>query len=339
MIRVGVVGYGTIGRRIASAILKQPDMTLVGVAKRTPDYSVMVGVSRGLRFFISDETFVDLWNKAGVKFYGTITQLLEECDVVVDATPKGIGMKNRMIYENKGLKAIFQGGEPPEVGDLSFVAQANYERALRVKFLRVVSCNTTGLARLLHAINQEHPIEKAIAFIVRRSVDPNQDAKGIIDCVIPSMGISHHAKDLKTVLRDVNIITFAVKIPVTHFHVHMLSIKLKNEVSSREIIDILEEARRIVLISSRDGLSSTAKLFDLSRELERSRSDFYENLVWLDSMCADGRWIHLMQAIHQEAIVVPENIDAIRAITGLADASKSMDLTDSTLSITKSRLF
>ncbi|HIE23785.1 MAG TPA: type II glyceraldehyde-3-phosphate dehydrogenase [Candidatus Korarchaeota archaeon] len=339
MIRVGVVGYGTIGKRIASAILKQPDMILVGVVKRAPDYSVKIGISRGLHFFIPDETFANSWNEAGVKFHGTITQLLEECDVVVDATPKGTGMKNKGLYENNGLKAVFQGGEPPEVGDLSFVAQVNYDKALGVRFLRVVSCNTTGLARLLHAINQEHPIDKAIACIVRRSVDPNQDAKGIIDCVVPTIGVSHHTKDLKTVLSDVNIITFAVKIPVTHFHVHMLSIKLRNEVSSREIIDILEEARRIALIPSKDGLRSTAKLLDLSRELERSRFDFYENLIWLDSVCADGKWIHLMQAIHQEAIVVPENIDAIRAISGLADALKSMDLTDSALSITRARFF
>ena len=339
MIRVGVVGYGTIGKRIVSAVLKQPDMVLVGIVKKTPDYSVKVGLSKGLRFFIPNEDLTHLWDEAGTKFYGTTAQLLEECDLVVDATPKGTGMNNKMIYESKGLKAIFQGGEPPEVADLSFVAQVNYEDSSGKRFLRVVSCNTTGLARLLHAINQEYPIDKAIVFLVRRSVDPNQDEKGVIDCVVPSFGISHHAKDLKTVLRDINVVTFAVKIPVTHFHVHMVSIKLRNGASSRDVIDLLEETRRIALISSKDKLSSTAKLFDFSRELERSRADFYENLVWLDSICVEGEWVHLMQAVHQEAIVIPENIDAIRAISNSADATTSMNLTDSSLSIRSSRFF
>ena len=34
MIRVGVVGYGTIGKRVADAILLQDDMHLVGVTYR-----------------------------------------------------------------------------------------------------------------------------------------------------------------------------------------------------------------------------------------------------------------------------------------------------------------
>ncbi len=339
MIRVGVVGYGTIGKRVASAILKQPDMVLVGVVKRTPDYSVRIGLSRGIRFFIPDEEKADLWNEAGVKFSGDIAQLLEKCDVVVDATPKGTGMHNRKIYERKGLKAIFQGGEPPEVGDLSFVAQVNYKSSVGKQFLRVVSCNTTGLARLLHAINREYPIDKAIALLVRRSVDPNQDIEGQVDCVIPSFGISHHAKDLKTVIGDIDVVTFAVKVPVTHFHIHMISIKLKDSVSPNNIIDLLEETRRIAVISSKDKLGSTAKLLDLSRELGRSRSDIYENLIWLDSICTEGKWLHLMQAIHQEAIVIPENIDAIRAVSGSTDASTSMSLTDSSLSIASSRFF
>ncbi len=336
MIRVGVVGYGTIGKRIVDAILKQPDMELIGIAKKTPDYSVKMGLSKGLRFFIPDEDVAHLWHERGVEFHGITPQLLEECDLVIDATPNGVGMHNKKLYESKALKAIFQGGEPPEVADLSFVAQVNYEKAIGKQFLRVVSCNTTGLSRLLHAIDQEYEIDKAVVFLVRRSVDPNQDEKGLVDCVVPSFGISHHAKDLNTVLGKIDVVSFAVKVPTTHFHVHVISIKLRNKVSSRDVIDVLEGARRIVLISSKDRLGSTAKLFDFSREMGRPRSDVYENLVWIDSIHADGEWLYLMQAIHQEAIVIPENIDAIRAISSSTDALTSMNLTDSSLSIRSS---
>ncbi len=34
MIKVGVVGYGVIGRRVADAISAQPDMDLIGVVKK-----------------------------------------------------------------------------------------------------------------------------------------------------------------------------------------------------------------------------------------------------------------------------------------------------------------
>ena len=47
MIRVGVVGYGTIGKRIADAVSLQDDMKVVGVLKVTPDYEAKVAAMRG----------------------------------------------------------------------------------------------------------------------------------------------------------------------------------------------------------------------------------------------------------------------------------------------------
>ena len=38
MIKVGVNGYGTIGRRVADAVKKQKDMELVGVTAAHPHY-------------------------------------------------------------------------------------------------------------------------------------------------------------------------------------------------------------------------------------------------------------------------------------------------------------
>jgi glyceraldehyde-3-phosphate dehydrogenase (NAD(P)) len=44
----------------------------------------------------------------------------------------------------------------------------------------------------------------------------------------------------------------------------------------------------------------------------------------------------LFQVVHQESIVVPENIDAIRAISGLeVDPLKSIEKTDLSLGLTR----
>ena len=40
MIRVGVVGYGTIGKRVCDAILLQEDMELVGITANTYNYKI-----------------------------------------------------------------------------------------------------------------------------------------------------------------------------------------------------------------------------------------------------------------------------------------------------------
>ena len=40
MIKVGIVGYGTIGKREADAVLLQDDMELVGVTANTYNYRI-----------------------------------------------------------------------------------------------------------------------------------------------------------------------------------------------------------------------------------------------------------------------------------------------------------
>jgi len=60
----------------------------------------------------------------------------------------------------------------------------------------------------------------------------------------------------------------------------------------------------------------------------------YENCVWEESIGVKDKELYLFQAIHQEAIVVPENIDAIRAMLNLeTDAMKSISKTDKALGI------
>lgn len=46
--KVGVNGFGTIGRRVALAVTLQKDMRLVGVVKRTPDYAALYAASKGI---------------------------------------------------------------------------------------------------------------------------------------------------------------------------------------------------------------------------------------------------------------------------------------------------
>ena len=55
MIRVGVVGYGTIGKRVADAVRAQPDMRLAGAVKRSPDYAAAAAERSGVSLFAAGE--------------------------------------------------------------------------------------------------------------------------------------------------------------------------------------------------------------------------------------------------------------------------------------------
>ncbi len=334
-IKVGIVGYGVIGRRVADAVRLQGDMKLLGVVKRTADYRARSIVEKGIPLYsLKEGAFAE-----GVSS-GGINDLLREVDVVVDASPDGVGAANRAgHYEAAGVHGIFEGGEESSVADASFVAQANYEEAMRKRWIRVVSCNTTGLSRIISSIGRGVRIERVIATLIRRSTDPDESSKGPIDSIVPDpLSLpSHHADDVRTVLHGLDIVTAAVKVPVTRMHVHSLAIKLGQAASTSDIMDSIGSSRRILLFRGSDGFRSTSQIMDYARELNRpaGRGDLYELAVWQDSVSVRDGWAYMMTAVHQESIVVPENVDAIRASFGV-EAAASMDATDSSLGIVRS---
>jgi glyceraldehyde-3-phosphate dehydrogenase (NAD(P)) len=58
--------------------------------------------------------------------------------------------------------------------------------------------------------------------------------------------------------------------------------------------------------------------------------------VWEDAISVDENEVYLVFQVHNEAITVPETIDAIRAMTGIeTNGRKSIEKTDRALGITK----
>ena len=50
-IKVGVNGYGTIGKRAAWAVSKQDDMEMVGVTKTRPSFEAMMAIDQGFPLY------------------------------------------------------------------------------------------------------------------------------------------------------------------------------------------------------------------------------------------------------------------------------------------------
>jgi glyceraldehyde-3-phosphate dehydrogenase (NAD(P)) len=148
-IRVAVNGYGVIGKRVADAVRKQQDMELIGVADVATDYRIKTAIVLGIGVYAAVSEKVPDMRNAGIPLEGTLRELLSRVDVVADCTPKKIGAANKPLYEQVGVKVIYQGGEKHELTGHSFVAQANYESALGRHSTRVVSCNTTSIVRTL----------------------------------------------------------------------------------------------------------------------------------------------------------------------------------------------
>lgn len=334
MINVAINGYGTIGKRVADAIVKQPDMELVGVAKTTPNHEAKTAIKKGYSVYAIEKS-KKAFSDAGIKIDGTVEDMVKQADIVVDATPSGVGIENRKIYKKYGTPAIVQGGESKDKVDCSFNARSNFEESIGKDFVRVVSCNSTGLSRLLSPVNEKYGIERVRATLVRRGADPNQPEKGPINDIIldPVYLPSHHGSDVKTVLPGVEIDTLAIKVPTTLMHLHVINMTLKSESECSEMIDLLLNESRIHMILPEDNIKGISGLKELALDAGRPRGDLWENCIWKESISVNKNEMYLFQAIHQEADVVPENIDAIRAIMGELDRENSMELTDLKLGI------
>jgi len=334
MIKVAINGYGTIGKRVADAVAAQKDMKVIGVSKTRPSAEAFIAKQRGYPLYIADISKKAAFEKVGLTVAGTVEDMCKAADVIVDATPGDVGATNKPLYEKLGKKALWQGGEDHEVAGFSFNSSCNYKDAIGRQFVRVVSCNTTGLCRIINEIDREFGVAHVHAIMVRRGSDPGEIKKGPIDAVVldPVTVPSHHGPDVLSVLPHISITTMAMIVPTTMMHMHAIQITTKKEVTRDRVIDLIKKHPRLGLVKKSAAIRSTAELKEFAMDLGRQRADLYENCIFEDSIYANKTELCFFQAIHQEADVVVENVDAIRAMTGLEkDATTSIKMTNAAL--------
>jgi len=335
-VRVGINGFGTIGKRVADAVRKQPDLELVGVTKTRPSYEAEAAVARGYRLFIAGSGNRRAFEDAGLPVAGTLADLLKEVDVIVDAAPDKVGQENVGIYRPAGVRSIFQGGEKVGVAEASFNALANYAVGRGKHSLRVVSCNTTGLARAAAVVDRAWGVESWEATIVRRAADPAESNRGPINGILPSLHLpSHHGPDVQSVLSDLPISTTAVVVPTTLMHVHVNHVRLRHPPADvGEVVRRFRATPRFRLFRPWEGIDGTPQVMEFARDRGLPYNDVMENVLWEEGISLQGSDLRFFQAIHQESIVVPENIDAIRSMFDLApSAEASIAMTDRALGL------
>ena len=335
-IQVGINGYGTIGKRVADAVRAQPDMDVVGVAKTRPNFEARGAVEKGYDLYAAIEERKPRFAEAGIDLAGDVEELVAASDVVVDACPSGVGADNAALYEEYDTPALLQGGEDADVVDGSFNARANYAEATGQDLVRVVSCNTTGLSRLVAPLQEAYGIEKVRATLVRRGGDPAQSGRGPINDILPNPVKlpSHHGPDVQTIFPDLAIDTLGLKVPATLMHMHSVNVTLENPPEDADAVrDLLEGERRTFVIPEWLDLDGAGAIKEYAQDAGRPRADIWENCIWGESITLEGDDLYLFQAIHQESDVVPENVDAIRAILGEADQAESMARTDEAMGL------
>ena len=330
-VKVGVAGYGVIGQRLADGVALQGDMELVGIADVAPTLSVRALREKGMpyAFYAAAPDKLDELAKAHVPVSGSLEDLVRKVDVMLDATNAGIGAKNKELYQRLGKKAIFQGGEKNNVADVFFHGYANYEQGLGKQFLKLTSCNTTGLIRAVDCLDRAVGAEKVAITIIRRVADPGDYHRGLTNALQIDKAPSHQCLDLMTIMPHVEATGILVHTPVTHGHIITLVLTPKRDISVEEAVAAFAKHPRIRLVSIAEGFQGNASLFRYARDLGNPRGDMYEIALWKDSVVKSGRDIMFAINIPQESVVIPETVDAIRAALSLqTDRLEAVGLTN-----------
>ncbi len=327
-IKVGVAGYGTIGQRLADGVAMQDDMELVGIADLAPTLSLqalrerdMIGAN-GVEYklYLVDGAKEEAFAEKKIPVAGSFADLCKEVDIMLDSAPGGVGAANKAnYYEKYGVKAIFQGGEKNSVADVFFHGYANFEKGVDQDYLKLTSCNTTGLIRTVDCLDREFGIEKVAITIIRRVADPGDYHRGLTNALQMDKAPSHQAVDLMTIMPHVEATGILVHTPVTHGHIITVLATAKNgkKITKEAALEVFQKHPRIRVVNIDEGFKGNASLFKYARDLGNRRGDMYEIGLWEDSIVESGNDIMCAINIPQESVTIPETIDAIRAAMGM----------------------
>ncbi|UYQ73442.1 type II glyceraldehyde-3-phosphate dehydrogenase [Pelagibacterium flavum] len=324
-IRVAINGYGVIGKRVADAVLVQDDMELAGVADVVADWRVRPLGPKGIALFGATQEHARAMTDAGVTVTGVLDDLLGQADVVVDCTPKRIAAKNVETYRARELRFIVHGGEKHDVTGHSFVAEVSFSSAVGRSATRVVSCNTTSIVRTLTALKTAGLLKRARGTLLRRATDPWESHEGgIMNTLVPEPEIpSHQGPDAQSVDPDLDVVTMAVKVPQTLAHLHYWTVQLTRAATKDEVLDAFRASPRIALIREAEGLTALNTVKELMADLGRPHDSLYEVALWEDMLKVQGDELFYAYMVDNQAIVIPDTIDAIRALA--APAPKAAD--------------
>jgi len=309
MKKIFVNGYGTIGSRIISFIKDDPEITIIGVGKHSPDEKVEAVISQGLNVYVPEkkvDSFKDF------KITGSIESALDDCDLVIDTAPEGHGYLNKKnLYEPKGIMAIYQGGETvygeKAVSDLLFNSRVNYKEAFGKKHVMQGSCNVTGMGRILQPLREKYG-DRLVRFdvtLVRRWADIEQTDKKVIDSIEWSEN-PHHGDDVKSYMgKETPLFLRAIKVPTRQMHLHIMDIRFKDtSPKPSEILDIFKDEYGVATLWTAKG---TKDVRDFANTIGYNFTD--TNMIHIHANMLESieDTVKLMYSDDQTGIVIPEN--------------------------------
>ena len=141
------------------------------------------------------------FDKVGIPVSGTLEDLIQKVDIMLDATSAGVGAKTKSFTRN-----TVKGNIPrwrKMMLQMCFHGYANYEKGIGNNF-KTTSCNTTGLIRTVDCLDRVFGIEKVAITIIRRVADPGDYHRGLTNALKVDKAPNHQAVDLMTIMPHID---------------------------------------------------------------------------------------------------------------------------------------
>jgi glyceraldehyde-3-phosphate dehydrogenase (NAD(P)) len=264
---VHVVGTGTIGEPLIGLLADMKEelgIDEVTFYKHSPvviDRPKIKGLlNRGAVLSVSEGKLKD-FQDLGVEPTYTAEEAIKNASVVIDCTPKNIGLMNKEKYyekyKNKVKGFLAQGSE---FGFGKMYALGINEKAItpKDKFIHVVSCNTHNIAVIINTLaidnNKNHLVDGKFVCI-RRANDISQAEKFVPSPQVgehndEKMG-THHARDVyqlyKTLGYELNVFSSAMKTNTQYMHCIWFDVKLDKKISVDEVKQRFKDNPRVAV--------------------------------------------------------------------------------------------
>jgi glyceraldehyde-3-phosphate dehydrogenase type II len=266
---IHVVGTGTIGEPLIGLLSHyREELGLDEVTFHKHSVSdrpkVKALVARGAKLAV-DADKMGAFKEWGVEASLTHEQALEQASVVIDCSPKGLDMKEKLYskYEHNTLGFIAQGSE---FGFGKMYARGINDEVITPddKYIHVVSCNTHNLSCLLETLVLSEGSDNLVegTFVCMRRANDISQVKDF--CPAPQVGShkdgkfgTHHARDayhlFQTKGLELNLFSSAVKLNTQYMHSLWFDLRVKKATTLESLKNRIAANDRIAITEKKDA--------------------------------------------------------------------------------------
>ena len=259
-IRVGINGFGRIGRSVARAMQKHRDLKLVAVNDLAPPktlgyllahdsvHGAYPGISvEGSEMDICGRT-VEVFKESDPAY---IPWSVEDVDVVVESTGRFRSRMNAQKHLGEGVKKVLitAPGQSPDVTVVPGVNDAVYDKKAH-NIISLASCTTNALAPILNTLNECYGVESGLLTTVHSYTgdqpildlagkDLRRSRAGAVNMIPTSTGAAAAIGDVIPALEG-KLDGLAIRVPVADVSIVDLVVKVDSQTSAEGVNNSLK---------------------------------------------------------------------------------------------------